>query len=124
MDKTIIKKIKNDFKPFHNRVLGIVLYGSQQKGTQNSRSDIDICMIAPDEKPQVLFKQTLPLNYDIKIFETMPLFLKIQVIQNHKILYAKDQYELFEYFYEFRKLWDDQKYRQHVTRKEALHLFS
>lgn len=124
MDKTIIKKIKNDFKPFHNKVLGIVLYGSQQKGTQNNRSDIDICIIAPDENPKTLFKETLPLNYDIKIFETMPLFLKIQVIHHHKILYTKDRYALYEYFYGFRKFWDDQKYRQHVTRKEALHLFS
>lgn len=124
MDKKLINKIKNDFKPFHNRVLGILLYGSQQRGTQTTRSDIDICIVAPDEKPKTLFKEMLPLNYDIKIFETMPLFLKIQVIQHHKIIYTKDRYELYEYFYTFRKLWGDQKQRQQVNQKEALYLFS
>lgn len=124
MDKKIINKIKNDFKSFESRVLGILLYGSQQKGTQTKRSDIDICIIAPDENPKKLFKEMLPLNYDIKIFETMPLFLKMQVIEHNTILYTKDRYALYEYFYSFRKLWDDQKKRQHVTRKEALHMFS
>lgn len=123
MDKKIIRKIKNDFKSFESRVLGIILYGSQHKGTQTERSDIDICIIAPDENPKILFKEMLPLNYDIKIFETMPLFLKMQVIQHHTILYTKDRYALYEYFYSFRKLWDDQKKRQQVTRKEALHMF-
>ncbi|MEM0467337.1 MAG: nucleotidyltransferase domain-containing protein [Candidatus Thermoplasmatota archaeon] len=104
--------------------MGIVLYGSHQKRTQTARSDIDICIIAPGENHKRLFKEMLPLNYDIKIFETMPLFLKIQVIHHHKILYTKDRYALYEYFYIFRKLWNDQKERQRLTKKEALYLFS
>ena len=122
MDKNLIKTIKKDFKPFHRRVLGIVLYGSLITGTNTDRSDIDICMIAPDEKPMKLFRETLPLKYDIKIFETMPLFLQIQIIHNHKVIYTKDRYELYEYFYKFRKLWNDQKQRQAITLKEAAHI--
>ena len=80
--------------------------------------------IAPDKDPYTLFKETLSLNYDIRKFETMPLFLKIQVIQNHKILYAKGLHDRYEYFHSIRKIWDDQKHRQRITQKEALHLFS
>jgi predicted nucleotidyltransferase len=124
MDKKIIDKIKNDFKPASKKALGIVLYGSLVKGKSTNRSDIDICIVAPHENPMTLVKETLPLKYDVKIFETMPLFLQIQVIHHHKIIYAKDRYGLYEYFYGFRKLWDDQKQRQTITRKEALQMFS
>jgi len=40
------------------------------------------------------------------------------VIENHEIIYTKDVYELFGYFYYFRKLWEDQASRQYVTRDE------
>ena len=124
MDKKLVNKIKKDFEPFKDRILGILLYGSTIKGTRTKRSDIDICIVAPDEKPLKLFRETLPLKYDVKIFETMPLFLQIQIIQHHKVIYTKDIYELYEYFYWFRKQWDDQKQRQRITRKEAIHMFS
>jgi len=124
MDKNLIKKIRKDFEPLYTRVLGIVLYGSLTKGVSNVRSDIDICIVAPNENAFKLFRETLSLDYDIKIFETMPLFLKIQVMQNHKVIYAKDIYELYEYFYGFRKIWNDQKQRQKLTQREALFMFS
>ena len=38
----------------------------------------------------------------------MPLYLKIEVINNHKIIFAKNVPELFYYFYFLRKLWKDQ----------------
>ena len=124
MDKELIKKIKNDFKPISKKTLGILLYGSYAKGDYNSRSDIDICIVAPNKDPYELFKETLSLKYDIKIFETMPFFLKIEVIKNHEIILSKDPYELYEYFYKYRKIWNDQKQRQVVSKMEALHLFS
>ena len=100
------------------------MYGSMIKKTSSKRSDIDICIVAPNEKPLTLFKVTLPLEYDIKIFETLPLFLQIQIIHQHKIIYTKDKYELYEYFYSYRKKWNDQKQRQKVTKKEAIDMFS
>ena len=103
--------------------MGILVYGSAAKGEENKRSDIDICIVAPDEDSYKIFKETLHLNYDIKIFELMPLYLKIKVIENHKVLYTKDICELYEYFYFFRKLWEDQKHRQKISKEEALYIF-
>jgi predicted nucleotidyltransferase len=48
----------------------------------------------------------------------MPLYIQIQIIQNHEVIYAKDIYEMYEYFYYFRKLWEDQAQRQQVTKEE------
>jgi uncharacterized protein len=54
----------------------------------------------------------------------MPLFLKIQVIQHHRIIYTKNRYELYEYFYNYRRIWNDEKQRQTMTKKEISYIFS
>lgn len=123
MDKTGIERVKTDLEFLFNKVLGIVVYGSIAKGEENERSDIDVCIIAPNEDSSKIFKETLPLNYDIKIFELMPLYLKMEVIENHKIIYTKNICELYEYFYFFRKLWNDQKHRQKLSKEEILYIF-
>ena len=47
-------------------------------------------------------------NYDVKIFEQLPLFIEIEVIKNYKGPYIRNMQELEDYFYFFRKLWNDQ----------------
>ena len=45
---------------------------------------------------------------DIKIFEDLPLYIKIKVIDEGKVLYCKNELELFEYFWLIRKIWEDE----------------
>lgn len=106
-------------------LLGVLLYGSVIKGEETPRSDIDICLVAPTcmDKAGLLREVHRSLDvfskkYDVRIFEELPLYIQIQIIENHEIIYTKDVYEMFEYFYYFRKLWEDQASRQHVTREE------
>jgi len=120
------KDILMRLRELQNDVLAILIYGSVAKGKENERSDIDICIVAPDAERSHLYTKLLPLfkeKYDIKIFEDMPLFLKMEVIKNHKIVYAKNVYQLYEYFYKFRKLWKDQGYRQKLTEEDIKILF-
>ena len=63
-------------------------------------------------------------RYDVRVFESMPLYLKMAVIVHGEVVHARDIYALYEYFYMFRKLWEDQKRRQMLTNEEALKLFS
>ncbi len=58
--------------------------------------------------------------YDLRVFELMPLYLKIEVIEKGVVVFARDVYELYEYFYTFRRIWGDQKHRQSVSLEEAL----
>jgi ABC-type uncharacterized transport system ATPase subunit len=46
------------------------------------------------------------------------------VIKDGKVIHERDIYELYEYFYPFRKLWADLKARQAVSKDEALALFT
>ncbi len=120
-------KLKEYVKPLRRYALGILLYGSTVRGEDTERSDIDICVVAPDADQDELYKEILRLSsrdrYDIKVFERMPLFLKIEVIKNHRILYARNIYDLYEYFYVFRKIWGDQEYRQRLSKEELRDMF-
>jgi hypothetical protein len=44
-------------------------------------------------------------RYDIRIFELLPLYLKIAVIEQGVVVYSRDVLELYEYFYPFRRIW-------------------
>ncbi len=122
-----IEYIKKDFSFLFGRedILAILLYGSAAKGNETPRSDIDICIVATQCKDRrVLIREVyrnldvFSKKYDVRIFEELPLYIQAQILQDHEIIYAKDIYELYEYFYFIRKLWDDQAERQKITREE------
>ncbi len=123
MDKRDLERMRRDFEFLSDRVLAVVIYGSRVKGEETKRSDIDVCIVAPNTDKSKIFKETLHLDYDVKIFELMPLFLKMKVIENHEIVYTRDLLDFYEYLYFFRKLWKDQEHRQKMAKEEALHLF-
>ncbi|ASJ12509.1 nucleotidyltransferase domain-containing protein [Thermococcus thioreducens] len=111
--------LRRDFQEFKDSCMGILLYGSHAKGDATSRSDIDVCLVKP--KPGVYGEvlQKLGGKYDIKVFEELPLYLQIEVIRNHKVIYG-DEIELSEYFYRFRKLWKDMEHRIKENRFESV----
>ncbi len=129
MDKRTIKeRIRNDFDFLHDKkdVLGLLLYGSFARDDATGRSDIDICIVAPDGRKMLLrevLSRIRSKQYDVGLFESMPLYLKIEVILNHEVIFTRDILKLYEYFYFFRKMWKDQQFRQRLNREEALELF-
>ncbi len=122
-----IESLRKDFNFLSLRedILAILLYGSVAKSEDTPQSDIDICIVAPlcKDKKSLLNEIYRKLDvfskkYDVRFFEELPLYIQIDVIKNNKILFSKDIYELYEYFYYFRKLWEDQAMRQRVTPEE------
>ncbi len=124
MDKAEIAQTKNDLHYIIKfpEVLAVLLFGSQVTGNTTSRSDIDVCVVAPDlktseEKSLLLSKIWRGLRtsrYDIWLFEELPLCLRISIITHHSILFCKDKPALFEHFYFYRKIWKDQAHRQTI----------
>ncbi|MEA3254407.1 MAG: nucleotidyltransferase domain-containing protein [Candidatus Altiarchaeota archaeon] len=104
-----MKHIKKDFEFIKGRALGVVLFGSWAKGEESIRSDIDICLISPEIPLMEILKQ-VGGKYDLKILEDLPLPVKMDIIQEHEVVIG-DAVELSWYFYNFRKLWADTKYR-------------
>jgi len=112
------------------RILAVLLFGSGAKElVVGSRSDRDFCVIAPEVRDSsgmssILRKIYVNINvslkrYDIWLFEELSLYMKAQVIENHRVVSCRDLPELYEYFYFYRKIWNDQKHRQELD-KEAV----
>lgn len=111
--KKIKDQILKDFDSFKGEVLGIILFGSQALNRGLERSDIDICLVAPEKDTKELFEKILESrvteSYDVKIFETLPLYMKGEVLESAKIVWATDKSELSYYFYKWRRLLNDQE---------------
>ncbi len=103
----MIQKIKEDFEFIKDEVKGVLLFGSHATGDADKRSDIDIYLVSPKDR-RILFKvfEKLGDRYDVKVFEKLPLHIKINVIKNHKTIFG-DEVDLAYYFYNTRKEWKD-----------------
>ena len=107
-------KIKEDLKFLKD--YEAILYGSHVTGEFRVGSDIDIAVISRikdrDKNLELLrsfIGKTKPV-YDIRIFELLPLKLKASAVSDYLVLYG-DELEISEYFYHYRKQWNDQKHR-------------
>jgi len=104
-------------------IQGVLLFGSYVRGKMSPKNDIDICVVArdaetPKEKADLLgeiWKRINANKYDVRLFEELPLYMKMNVIREHEILFCGDVPALFEYFYFYRKLWADQAHKQSLS---------
>jgi len=129
-----ISKFKLDFEFLNEdpNIMAILLFGSKAGSDDTIRSDTDICIVAPkirDINDRVLLFRKIYMNvdvfgnnYDIWQFEELALYMKMEIIENHEVIYCKDIPELFEYFYHYRKIWKDQKHRQQMSKEELIKL--
>ncbi len=97
-----ITDLKKDFETFKDKALGILLFGSYATGEKTEASDIDICIVRP-QNDRVLreINRMLGGKYDLKVFESLPLYMQIEVISRHVTVYG-NEIELSEYFYKLR----------------------
>ena len=107
----MLREIKKDLEFIKEEVEGVLLFGSAAKGELGKRSDIDLALVRPSNK-SVLFRvfERVGGKYDVKIFDDLPLHIKMDIIKNHQIILG-DEVELSYYFYRIRKEWKDMEYR-------------
>ena len=125
-----IEEIQQDFNNVieEKKIQGLLLFGSSVLNQNTNRSDIDICVVAPEENVfDLLSYITKNINvvkkkYDTRIFSELPLFIKIQIIEDGILVYSPNKYDLYEFFYFYRKIWADQKHRQKISKIELLSL--
>ena len=97
--RAIIEKTRKDLAFLQDGVLGVLLYGSWATVESHERSDIDICIVAPSaEDKTALWRSAVAAIrddcYDIRIFEQLPLYLKIAVIEQGVVVCSRDVLEL------------------------------
>ena len=110
-----LREIKEKLK-FLEEKYDVVVYGSYVEGAMRPNSDIDVAILSyktEKDKNIELQKELLgrfPLKYDIRIFELFPIYIQISIVENYNIIFG-DPLKISEYFYFFRKKWDDCKHR-------------
>ncbi len=99
----------------------VIIFGSYACKTTDKRSDIDIAIITRQtdrQKCVEIWKGTLgraPDVYDIKIFELLPLRIKASAMCKFDVVFG-NRLDISEYFYGYRKLWNDVKHRIETNR--------
>ncbi|MBS3773186.1 MAG: nucleotidyltransferase domain-containing protein [Candidatus Thermoplasmatota archaeon] len=120
----MLASLEKEFGFLKDRVLALLLYGSHATGDAHQQSDIDLCIVNPDT-PAVLNETFRRVDvagkkYDVYLFEELPLYLQVAVMQAHQVVFCRNIYDLHEYFYPYMKRWKDQKDRNTVTREDVL----
>ena len=110
-----LNNVKKDLKKIDN--FWVVIYGSSLSEYYIPlKSDIDIAIITQikEKKENInIWKDIMgefAEKYDIKIFELLPLFIKIEIIENYRVIFG-NPLEISEYFYHYRSIWKDMVHR-------------
>jgi len=99
---TIIEKVKKIRK-----VNSVHLFGSQVTGKTTKFSDVDICItgkLGNKEKLKILREF---MEYDISFFEDLPVWIKIRVFREGKIIYVRDKPKLYDLLFRTIKEYED-----------------
>ncbi|AIY90670.1 nucleotidyltransferase domain-containing protein [Geoglobus acetivorans] len=112
--KPSFEEIRKDLKAISE--YKAVIFGSYVTGEFRKGSDIDIAVITEirDRKENIsiqkrLFSIARPI-YDLRVFELLPIKVKASVMSDYIVLFG-DELEISEYFYHWRKMWNDVKHR-------------
>ena len=117
-----LREIKTDLSSVKD--FEVVVFGSHARKKADKCSDIDIAVITREENRNRCIEiwgeimGHTPDVYDIKIFELLPLQIQASVIQRYETVFG-DRLDISEYFYNFRKLWNDTRHRLEENRFQS-----
>ncbi|HIH17545.1 MAG TPA: nucleotidyltransferase domain-containing protein [Nanoarchaeota archaeon] len=84
-------------------VLAVALFGSYARGERQAR-DVDVCLIMKSKSYSNLelsrkgHQYLSKFNFDIHIFQQLPLYIRIRIVKEGKVLFNKSYTELFEIY--------------------------
>jgi len=97
--KKLVEKVRKD-----KDVLALILFGSYARKETKKSSDIDVCLVLRQKKLSNIFMsrkrleylKLLPSNYDVQIFQQLPLFIRVRILEEGKFLLNKNYEEMFK----------------------------
>ncbi|MBS3079150.1 nucleotidyltransferase domain-containing protein [Candidatus Pacearchaeota archaeon] len=117
--ENILKKAKEDKK-----VLAVALFGSKARKEPNK--DIDICIIL-NKKHDNLEMSNIIISYlgiakekvDLSIFQQLPLYIRMRILKEGKILMVKNESALYDLAFSTIKEFDSYKKLYYMYLKEV-----
>jgi len=121
--------LRQELNFLKDKALAVLVFGSSLEG---GGRDVDICIVKVKEdlSPKEILKEIFrkvdvyKKKYDVWFFEELPLYMKMEIIESHRVVFCRDLLELHEYFYQFRKIWKDQMRRNKLTKDDILKILS
>lgn len=86
-----------------NKVLFVIMFGSQAKGNYTRLSDTDIAIFYEGSnleryKFRIKASGELPDKYDVNILQDLPMHIQQEVIKTGKTIYSRDEKKTIEEF--------------------------
>jgi uncharacterized protein len=86
----------------NENVLAVALFGSSVKGEEKGR-DIDVCVFLKKKMSNLEmsnirldFLKVAEEKYDVQIFQQLPLYIRIRVLREGKIIYVGEEDGLYD----------------------------
>ncbi|MGQ9647617.1 MAG: type VII toxin-antitoxin system MntA family adenylyltransferase antitoxin [Thermodesulfobacteriota bacterium] len=108
-------------------VLAVIVFGSAARQEQTASSDVDLCLVLmPRRKPF----ESLALSYkrleymkdntlDVRIFQQLPLYIRVRVLKEGRIIFVRDESELYELAHRTARAFEDFKHIYYGYLKEV-----
>jgi predicted nucleotidyltransferase len=108
-------------------VLAVIVFGSAARDEQVPFSDVDICLImTPKPKPfgpKALSHKRLEYmkdnSLDVRIFQQLPLYIRVRVLRDGRVLFARDENQLYELAFRTAQAFEDFKHIYYGYLKEV-----
>jgi hypothetical protein len=111
LSERFVENLKRD-----DDILAVMLFGSYARGEARKESDIDVCIFLKDETHDKISLSQKKMNYmgvvdnekvQVHIFQNLPIFIRIRVLKEGKILFCKDEDMLYEIAFKTIKEFED-----------------
>lgn len=94
-------------------VLAVVLFGSHARGEENPASDTDICLVLKAgchidlELSRKRLQYLKSCEFDIQIFQQLPVYIRRRVLKEGKILFCRDETALYDLAFRTAQQFED-----------------
>lgn len=96
-----------------DRILAVILYGSQARGDAHAASDHDVCLVMKPENDDKTASAAAQLDYfefhelDVRIYQRLPLYVRQRILADGEVLLVKDEDELYEIAFRTIRAFED-----------------
>jgi predicted nucleotidyltransferase len=108
-------------------VLAVIIFGSAARDEQAPFSDVDICLVMmPPPRPSSLtglsYKRLEYMknnSFDLRVFQQLPLYIRVRVLREGRILFVRDENQLYELAFRTAQAFEDFKHIYYGYLKEV-----
>ena len=96
-------------------ILAVFLFGSRARGDERPDSDADICLVmrgdpSEDEMARKKLRYLKFSGLDIHLFNALPIYIRRRVLKEGKLLFVRDEDELYEVAFRTVQAFEDFKH--------------